>query len=1487
MEKLKKKIFQRTRHKPELPLESCSNISDDIPGVKVVVTKKLSFDESLEFENDDDGGDDDTETEDEVSDIDPRILRRKNSKDRKPHERLSNKMSDSELLLTRRQRISFDERRSPFNKTASCHSLDASHSYRTLPKGFMRQVSDISYLEVRNSKRSSKNEVYRPVSEEFILNEYEESSRKQAILQRSEENLLEKRDRKITFSNPGGSLGRSFLQKRSIGASTPELARKPSSLTSSSGVSNFGKRIRILLNGTTDSMTDSSNEGTDEEDEDLLPVTPHGTSESSGTVSAGSLTDLPSIAGSVATLFTQDDNRYPTVRLRRKVYSSMWSRVSTKRRSGYDLGAGNKSVSSAVSLPQIYRLSDDDDHDDDDARRTNSLERPKHLNKPNSGRSPGASGGVKQQTELRRRAIYRTQSDDGRSKSLTHINTLGISSDTTTDGEMLLNSDAIDGVNQDHLGVPDLHNSLRRKRLLSTSKVLSDEYVVVVLECHPESIEEYVPAVRGTTLRTCLERLHVDGSLVQVFLEGSRTPLDLDTDINFLGGKILRVRARDESRSPIRSRPTSTAGTGTNRKPSNVRGRWGTTSQEDVLNAENERNHSQGGGTGSQEGSLKVNKQNKHNNRWSIFPTNSKDVKMDLLVQQLDHYSRHGIPQQHSGNISGNIINFQEPHLESSWQELVESPDQLDDRQQQQQLAIWELVTTEATYLHMLKVITDLFLNCLRSLQNATLLNEIEIEKLFSNIQDIYAANVTFWQEHIIKMVEHSRNTRLPLDPSILMEGFYKFDEILQPYTRYCMEQSNCHQYCKERDFENEYFKTYLAWCETQKECNRLRLADILVQPMQRLTKYSLLLKAISKKTTFDDHKILLGEMVCHVDSFVSNVNSALRHRHEQEKLRDIANRIDAYDAVESRDDDLEKVVKKYSDLNLTQPMPGCPEHLSRHILHHGDLKLRDHTGRMEVHVFLFTDILLVTKVTQKKGERVKIIRPPYHVARLIIVDVKDVTALGLVYINEWNVAVAAFTLQCHDQRTYKSWVDQIRRAQEQYRDAKQCKDNLVLDELYGTHLADRTPRIGSLSASRVPSLAHSHSGSMELDQASPNSTGRGIHQMYQQSTEQNDIRGSNIEYRASSASSEDSGSHSAQVQRSQSLETSNNTPTRPDYRTSQSWTKSPNTLTVKAPGSAGQSLPNLNVETNQSLRVPSNSSSSHKLLSSNARGISYPPHSPRTLRRCAPVPQSRNPPLVKSGHILRAPQLQDGVTEQENVPRERTRRMMRNDRNDNRRYHTAGVIDDIKKQDTKDIAIQKSLSLNYGKGAPARSKPLQMSCALEADHQMRTKHRSCESIQSSSGVSSTSSLHSRSMGSELETLELIDDTELEGDLSGSIVDLEVTDCTNLKLSPHISSTYITQDTDITVGSPACQQYVMHTNNTTQQNMDTNEVQGTLKIDVSESSPGISSVQITVSDRVTTSATEAYITDSEQWNSSDSQIRDILLNDVNIESSDV
>lgn len=164
--------------------------------------------------------------------------------------------------------------------------------------------------------------------------------------------------------------------------------------------------------------------------------------------------------------------------------------------------------------------------------------------------------------------------------------------------------------------------------------------------------------------------------------------------------------------------------------------------------------------------------------------------------------------------------------------------------------------------------------------------------------------------------------------PLILSEfkkklSFYvQFDTQFEPYLKYCMEESSCTKYFKQKQSEDELFKLYVEvswgcdrdlnlekcnqaglnftpsvittvhlgcgrnfyniviwyfiiqtvftliyifstqWCENRPECKRLKLSDLLVKPMQRLTKYPLLLKAILKKTVDEDKRKETTSMV-------------------------------------------------------------------------------------------------------------------------------------------------------------------------------------------------------------------------------------------------------------------------------------------------------------------------------------------------------------------------------------------------------------------------------------------------------------------------------------------------------------------------------------------------------------------------------------------------------------------------------------------------
>ena len=128
------------------------------------------------------------------------------------------------------------------------------------------------------------------------------------------------------------------------------------------------------------------------------------------------------------------------------------------------------------------------------------------------------------------------------------------------------------------------------------------------------------------------------------------------------------------------------------------------------------------------------------------------------------------------------------------------------------------------------------------------------------------------------------------------------------------------------------------------------------------------------------------------------------------------------------------------------------------------------------------------------------------------------------------------------------------------------------------------------------------------------------------------------------------------------------------------------NSLKVQKYGIFGQSMPNLYTDKLSPVHTPPS-----KLLSPNHRVPSFPPTSPRSLRRIARVPESGSPPVLESRSSpvpeFRSPPL---IKPRQNILttscyRAATdsgggKRSGRVDRiHDNRRYYTAGSIEDMK----------------------------------------------------------------------------------------------------------------------------------------------------------------------------------------------------------------
>ncbi|ROL46012.1 Pleckstrin homology domain-containing family G member 5 [Anabarilius grahami] len=238
--------------------------------------------------------------------------------------------------------------------------------------------------------------------------------------------------------------------------------------------------------------------------------------------------------------------------------------------------------------------------------------------------------------------------------------------------------------------------------------------------------------------------------------------------------------------------------------------------------------------------------------------------RVEQLQSKLYSYTMFGLPKM-PPQLSFHRDSWEEEpnlELEESWKQLLENPEILTRRQCHQQEAIWELLQTESDYIKKLHVITDLFLCGLLNLQESGLLTEVEPVRLFSNIQDIVQLHTSLWSEVMLPALEKARQNRTVLNPTELHQGFSTFGFRFKPYIHYCMEEEGCMEYMRTLLKDNELFRIYVTWAETHKQCNRLKLTDMLVKPHQRLTKYPLLLKSVLKKTDDPPTREAINRMV-------------------------------------------------------------------------------------------------------------------------------------------------------------------------------------------------------------------------------------------------------------------------------------------------------------------------------------------------------------------------------------------------------------------------------------------------------------------------------------------------------------------------------------------------------------------------------------------------------------------------------------------------
>ncbi|XP_064512970.1 pleckstrin homology domain-containing family G member 7 [Pseudopipra pipra] len=401
-----------------------------------------------------------------------------------------------------------------------------------------------------------------------------------------------------------------------------------------------------------------------------------------------------------------------------------------------------------------------------------------------------------------------------------------------------------------------------------------------------------------------------------------------------------------------------------------------------------------------------------------------------------------------------------------SWHEFINGQQteqkDVDSRLEvKKEAAVWELFTSECTYfLDHLLVLKMIFMNTLRYLQSNEFLLDVDLWRLFANLEELNKISLSFLKTFFQTVKEHISKSESPLDFSSVLRTFFQGD-LCQTHQIYCLNYTSAVFYLEKLRLRED-FGIYLKWCEQNEQCKRLHLPELLVAPLHRLTRYPLLLNNIWKRSTDETEKGLIQSLKEKVEKSIWDLEGKVKWLDNFQKFRQLQEVI-IWPQVWDRDkrffvpECLKQSLRENSSENILSSA-------NRRLLHEGRLMLAESTRLLDVYLFLFDDFLLITKTKRNKkkyggsdtslisvcpsltpelqsfireGGFCTVLDQPIPLDRLILKNIEPVqvtvfslrNAFLIQHENRYRQCIAVFLLQAPTETAKKTWKSQIEMA--------------------------------------------------------------------------------------------------------------------------------------------------------------------------------------------------------------------------------------------------------------------------------------------------------------------------------------------------------------------------------------------------------------------------------------------------------------------------
>ncbi|XP_045893617.1 pleckstrin homology domain-containing family G member 7 isoform X2 [Micropterus dolomieu] len=279
------------------------------------------------------------------------------------------------------------------------------------------------------------------------------------------------------------------------------------------------------------------------------------------------------------------------------------------------------------------------------------------------------------------------------------------------------------------------------------------------------------------------------------------------------------------------------------------------------------------------------------------------------------------------------------------------------------QEAIWELFTSECVYfLDQIMVLKEVFLATLTNLHMRNCLTDVDYWRLFANLNELCLVSFGFLN-NLLRVIKDTLEITEGGGPTLLelLRKAYQ-ESICHCLQKYCLNYSTALLYLDSLKLRED-FGSYVKWCERNEQCRRLQLRDLLVAPLQRLTRYPLLLRNIAKRSQTEDETRGLQVIIEQVDTSICDLEGKVKWLDNYQKVKQLRDAL-VWLPVWERDkrafvpENLKHLLKAVTLENLIS---------HRSLLHEGKLVLIENTKLIDVYLFLFDEFLLITKIKRNK----------------------------------------------------------------------------------------------------------------------------------------------------------------------------------------------------------------------------------------------------------------------------------------------------------------------------------------------------------------------------------------------------------------------------------------------------------------------------------------------------------------------------------------